>query len=90
MKFTKIETNSERAMDGYKFNDEAATIDFEAFRRAYPYDTEMGLKDRISDDVDSFYDGFDTLATDEDGNLYQVLFHWGTHEPLIWCGIHED
>ena len=86
--FIKIPTASDRrAMTGYEFNEVPASVNRDAYRRMYS-DTEMELSERISDDIDGFYDGFDSLAVTPDGQLYHVLFSWETGEPLIWCPIH--
>lgn len=86
--FIKIPTASDhRTMTGYGFDDVPASVNREAYRRMYP-GTEMELSERISDDIDGFYDGFDSLAITPDGQMYHVLFSWETGEPLIWCPIH--
>lgn len=87
--FTRLPKTGMKAMTGYVF-DGAYCVNREAFRRLYDWGSEEELDNRICDACDNFWDGYESLATTPDGQLYHVMFHWETKEPLIWCPVRRE
>lgn len=82
MTFSVIKrSNSEtRAMDGYRFIGKVQTDKTESKEEAESW---------WNKEIDSFYDGWETICKGEDGKLYLVGFGNYSQKPLIWCEVEE-
>lgn len=97
MKFTIKKTanpnNGERIMDGYHYVPESRDyIDYDNVAGTkYEDCTPVEFENRMADDVDSFYEGWDgCICEDECGDLYLVEYDWKSNRPIIWCRIEKD
>lgn len=82
MKFTIIKDSDcqTRAMNGYRFVDPHKT---EVDKSVNPEWDE----NRWEKEIDSFYDGWESVCKGDDGRCYLVAFDVETERPMIWTEI---